>query len=117
MSRYVSNTEFAALRSEVSDLTAAVQALVAQGSSAATTTKVAEPKARAARTTRTAPKAQAKVTLLRQSTRKAFIAAALKEGVDYTGFSTKDIAASVVAGLGTVPAGFEVGAGYRALFA
>lgn len=58
------------------------------------------------------------VTILRKATRKDFIkAAAEQHGVDLTGWSVRDIAASVIAEEVELPEGFDIGEGYRKLIA
>lgn len=62
-----------------------------------------------------APKAERKATLLRKATRKAFVKAAAKEfGVDWVGLSTRQVAEKALAE-SRIPAGFDIGAGYREL--
>jgi septal ring-binding cell division protein DamX len=65
-----------------------------------------------------ARKAPAKKVALRPLSKKsrvAFVAAARKEGVDFSGQSTKAIAEFCVTE-GYAPKGFTIGAGYTALF-
>jgi hypothetical protein len=104
-----------AMRSSLSSTNARIDSLEAkldqvlaalQGGSAATPAAPKAPKA---------PKAEksAKPTYLRQSTRKAFIAAS---EYDLTGWSTKEIAAYAVnVNADIIPAGFAIGEGYTAL--
>ena len=58
------------------------------------------------------PKADRKLC---KATRLAFIAAAAKQGVDFSGWSTKAIAGACIDDPSLVPAGFAIGEGYKAL--
>lgn len=111
----VTRTEFNALVAAVEALTTVVTASI-------------DPKAPAkARTTRKAPakkaparkapakKAPVKEQALCKATRKAFVARAAKEGIDFGGMSTQTIAAMCLEDESLIPAGFRVGEGYRAL--
>jgi hypothetical protein len=60
---------------------------------------------------------QAAPKALCKATRKAFIAAAAKEGTDFGSWSTKAIAAACVEDPSLVPSGFRIGEGYAALYA
>ena len=66
-----------------------------------------------------APKKAAPKTVraLCKATRKDFVAAAAKAGVDFAGMSTQTIAGLCLEDETLIPAGFVIGEGYRALFA
>lgn len=76
-------------------------------------TKKAAPKAKKA-----SPKAEVTTKALCKSTRKAFVKAVKAEqGIDLAGWSTLDIAASVLAGEVDAPEGFTIGEGYAKVVA
>lgn len=75
-----------------------------------------ETKAPAKKVTRKVTTTKAKATkALTKGTRKAFIAAASKDGYDFEGFSTKALAFYAVEN-NYAPKGFHIGEGYLAMF-
>lgn len=93
-------------------------ALIDGKAPAKTAPKAPAKKAPAKKAPAKAPVAKAtKVRALCKSTRVAFVAAAKAEGTDFSGMSTKVIAAMCVEEPALVPAGFRIGEGYAALMA
>lgn len=110
-------TDMGELRSEIRDIARSVEVLVAALQPAAPAKPAARKPAPKARKAAAKPKASVKVRALCKDTRKAFVAAAAKEGVDFGSWSTKAIAAACVEDPSLVPAGFRIGEGYAALYA
>lgn len=106
----VTRTEFDALASSVqalAEINTQILAHLAGDAPASVTPKARKASKKSTKTAKT-------VTCLTKGTRKAFVAQAKREGVDFDGYSTWEIAYHCVAE-GYAPKGFRIGERYTEL--